>query len=455
MRESEKHTSEQNSGPLQESKSPLAHANSFHMEADPKFSPEESSDRRRSVADLQEDLISRPVKELFSRAADIMRQSNDMDGVIFIDASAVNVGFKATRFTNTTKLCQILGFATNELSSKRGDALPIGMTPSEDHLGWVLEHYPHGYNLDCNESCLKPGDGNVDVTHRQYYKSSIQWSDQNPLTAKQDRANLIARVKALIPSIQSALFLPLWNFDRGRCFAGCFCWSIRPERILDERLDLPFLKVFGHSIMQEVARLDAQTTNQAKSTFLASLSHELRTPLHGILGSSHLMRNSNLDSFQISMLNSITVCGRTLLETVEHLLDHAERTDGAGPYSSKVSSTENSICIVSEIPQSNLVLDNPMYNVALVTEEVVETMVIGEAPTNVSQDSQSTNTSAASQIIEQSTARRRSRYIILDIMEQNYSGYKCKLAASSYGRIVMSKGLFGHLWRDRTLTQNL
>lgn len=89
----------------------------------------------------------------------------------------------------------------------------------------------------------------------------------------------IAKVKSLIPNVKSALFLPLWDFDRKRWFAGCFCWSTRVERNLSGPLELPFLKTFGHSIMQELARVDAMTTNQVKTTFLSSLSHELRSPL--------------------------------------------------------------------------------------------------------------------------------------------------------------------------------
>lgn len=94
-----------------------------------------------------------------------------------------------------------------------------------------------------------------------------------------EQSEHILRVKALFPDIKSALFLPLWDFDRKRWFAGCFCWSTRAERNLSGALELPFLKAFGHSIMQEVARLDAMNTNQVKTTFLSSLSHELRSPL--------------------------------------------------------------------------------------------------------------------------------------------------------------------------------
>jgi signal transduction histidine kinase len=234
------------------------------------------------------------------------------------------------------------------------------------------------------------------------------------------------------------------DFERGRWFAGCFCWSTRTERVLDGRLDLPFLKAFGHSIMQEVARLDAMSTSQAKTTFLSSLSHELRTPLHGILGSVHLMRNSPLDSFQASMVNSITICGRTLLETVEHLLDHAERPESSRKHTAIVTCGDSTISIackkalIDELPEESS--ESSKCNVGFVTEEVVETMIIGEAPFNITLDANDDGDTSVDQTSRQAIAKKRSRFIILDISD--YEGLGFRLSASSYGRLIMN--LFGN-----------
>jgi signal transduction histidine kinase len=306
------------------------------------------------------------------------------------------------------------------------------------------ELYPQGYSLKC--------DGPEDSSHSEDNSPNEQFSyfadivpkDQRLQTVHTDREQHSARVKALIPNVKSAIFLPLWDFERGRWFAGCFCWSTRAERVLDGRLDLPFLKAFGHSIMQEVARLDALATSQSKTTFLSSLSHELRTPLHGILGSAHLMRNSRLDTFQVSMLNSINVCGRTLLETVEHLLDHAERPETSRNYASVTSYGETSISIASE-PLNPTVSSADVSavskcNVGFVTEEVVETMIIGEAPFNITVDANDDGSAAIDDAERQQIAKKRSRFIILDISD--YRGLGFRLSPSSYGRIVMN--LFGN-----------
>lgn len=332
---------------------------------------------RKSVDDLQNDLLPATTKSLFARASAIMRRSNDMSGVMFIDASCASRGVQNTLPLNTGKRCQILGFATENTSSLNSDVLPPTMVPYEANFKCVLDQYPHGYSLDCDEEHGESDDGDGGLHPERTFK----WPDgsqerQKLQVVTKNRSQLTARVKALIPDAKSALFLPLWDFERRRWFAGCFCWSTKSERLLDGRLDLPFLKAFGHSIMQEVARLDAMTTSQAKITFLSSLSHELRTPLHGILGSVHLMRNSRLDNFQSSMLNAITVCGRTLLETVEHLLDHAERPETRRNYSSTIHRGDNSICISSEPlspPTPTEMSNKPKCDVGFVTEEVVET----------------------------------------------------------------------------------
>tara|TARA_R110002003_G_scaffold645_5_gene20948 strand:+ start:28169 stop:30385 length:2217 start_codon:yes stop_codon:yes gene_type:complete len=400
----------------------------------------DTSARRNSISDLQESLLPATTKELFARAADIMRRSNEMDGVFFIDASIAATGFHGVQPSNTGKRCQILGFSTAERSSLNGDTLPTDMTPRESNFEWALEHYPHGYSLNCEEA-----QETVDFAAAEASSDVNGRISPGPGLEKviKDKTRHVERLQALIPGIKSAIFLPLWDFERSRWFAGCFCWSTRSERILDGQLDLPFLKTFGHSIMQEVARLDALTTDRAKTTFLSSLSHELRTPLHGILGSSHLLRNTDLDSFQSSMVNSITVCGRTLLETVEHLLDHAEGRESSRNYSSKTVSGDSSICIASErlaltTPQERT--NDTRCNLGFVTEEMVETMMIGQSPFDLSLSSNASEEPSVDQECRRAVPRRKTRFLILDI--EDYENLGFYLSASSYGRLVMN--LFGN-----------
>jgi hypothetical protein len=99
---------------------------------------QELPDRRRSVSDLQESLLTETTKELFARAADIMRRSNDMSGVMFMDASYAATVPQESLPKNAGKHCQILGFATHDHSSLLGDTMPTDMIPLEVNLKRVL-----------------------------------------------------------------------------------------------------------------------------------------------------------------------------------------------------------------------------------------------------------------------------------------------------------------------------
>jgi hypothetical protein len=174
--------------------------------------------------------------------------------------------------------------------------------------------------------------------------------------------------------------------------------------------------------MQEVSRLDANNTNQVKTTFMSSLSHELRSPLHGILGSVQLLRCTLLDAFQSSMVNSIAVCGRTLLETVQHLLDHAERKDSSTNYSTKSFPDEHTICITSESPvvsmTSGLSTAVSFCNIGLTTEEVVEAIFLGHGRFDISIAGDDPGApSGLHQSSGSSIAHRRSRFVIIDIAD--------------------------------------
>ena len=88
--------------------------------------------------------------------------------------------------------------------------------------------------------------------------------------------------------------------------------------------DLSYLRAFGNTIMSEVSRINALKNDRAKTTFIASMSHELRSPLHGILGSVEFLQDTAADSYQTGLINSIATCGKTLLDTLDHVLDYAK-----------------------------------------------------------------------------------------------------------------------------------
>jgi PAS domain S-box-containing protein len=83
--------------------------------------------------------------------------------------------------------------------------------------------------------------------------------------------------------------------------------------------------IFGHGVditEQVEARQQAESANQLKDEFLATLSHELRTPLNAILGWSQMLQNGNLDQSQRQKaLVTIERNARSQNQLIEDLLD--------------------------------------------------------------------------------------------------------------------------------------
>ncbi|MBA4800341.1 MAG: response regulator [Euryhalocaulis sp.] len=68
----------------------------------------------------------------------------------------------------------------------------------------------------------------------------------------------------------------------------------------------------------------AEDANLAKSRFLAMMSHELRTPMNGVMGAAHLLRRTDLDPRQSSLVNTLETSGDMLLVILNDVLDLAK-----------------------------------------------------------------------------------------------------------------------------------
>lgn len=100
---------------------------------------------------------------------------------------------------------------------------------------------------------------------------------------------------------------------------------------------------------QRAARQHAESSNQAKSAFLAHMSHELRTPLTGLLGMIDLINKGNLHGDDLQYLETARESGVILLNIVNDILDISKIESGKLNFESIKFSPVNIIQEVSNI----------------------------------------------------------------------------------------------------------
>ncbi|KIV83101.1 hypothetical protein PV11_05155 [Exophiala sideris] len=368
------------------------------------------------------------IQKIFTRAAKILRECASADGVVFYDAVSSNyakrpdIADHQKQFSDTERERDV---TTDESSSDSQDSLS-SKSSSTESAGSESDQRPHmlsskgtkceilGYSLDVSsdstsnarsienlrltESGLRrfirrypngkifyfSPDGNVSASEddsASYLGQGL--STHRDRTAKRNDKQRSTRAIAdelirIVPGARNVLWLPLWDFSKQRWSAGTFLWSRRPDRLIAAQDDLAYLRTFGSSLMNEISRANAVFADETKATFLANISHELRSPLHGILGSVEFLQDTALNSFQSSMVTAVETCGKTLLDTVEHVLAYAKINQISKKYSKESSSKK---APKSDNPGVSTTANDTLeedFDLSVMFEETVESVLAGQ-----------------------------------------------------------------------------
>ncbi|KAF1974481.1 hypothetical protein BU23DRAFT_94181 [Bimuria novae-zelandiae CBS 107.79] len=429
-----------------------------------------SSSNERSIGTLQNSILPPHSRDMFSRAANVMMASSNLDGVLIVDASVaatdhrqfpgnnydenagdshpnssssddgggtLDSGHEMTE-ARTPKKCSMLGYAIQRKQSETGP--PFG-TLLERDLARLLKEWPIGkiVNFTATGASVSSTDdtSSSNASSKEDARSEPKRKDQDP------KFRSSTAIHEMIPSARSVAFVPFWDYERSRWFAGCLCWSNSPQRLLSASVDLNYFKIFSDSIMRELSRLDALASHEQKTTFVASISHELRSPLHGILGTLEFIKDTPLDSFQVSMLNSLHSCGQTLLDTINQVMDYTKSNEAGKTVSSRKLRNTNTIRLSSKPLKTRKIKENA-FDLSTATEEVVEAVFSGSLYVpiigNEEGVSSPSETEHDTRLKAEPSSDRKMCYIVLDIAHES-DWVRC-FPVGAWKRIVMN--LFGN-----------
>jgi signal transduction histidine kinase len=324
-------------------------------------------------------------EEMLFRAANLIREAIGLDGTLFLDASILgnahrdaieirtaNSSVEGTEVARTSieskimggsqvdtpisdqasncishespsrlrhsqksgKVCKVLAYSVRRKSSANsieanGD---IG-SMSEATLRRMLEKHPYGriisfgeggraLSADIEDFHTIQQPGRISAPLRR--NSSIEHISQD--IGKSTEYEDIEELSRMLPGARSVLLFPVWDTVHEKWFAYSIAWSNDPRRILQFE-ELLYLATFGNSIVVEMSRLDTLASDKAKSDFISSISHELRSPLHGIMAGTEMLQDAVVDAQQQDLINTIQLCGSTLLDTMDNLLTFSKIND--------------------------------------------------------------------------------------------------------------------------------
>jgi hypothetical protein len=239
-------------------------------------------------------MLRNDVEQVFSKAANIIRESIEVEGVLFLDASVSSFGGLVGQEVPPPPVlgrmpsedscsdespplpsvdaekahCKVLSFATSRASSINGEKPRCGHTAlPEQFLHRLLQRYPNGkiFNFEADGAAqsdhsgpefdegspLSPSskaarhDENISPTSKiahSHYSGNERSRDTFLPDNMSGCVNVVSSLIKMFPGARSVAFVPLWDAHKHRWFAGSFVWTRTPTRIFTPENELSYLK---------------------------------------------------------------------------------------------------------------------------------------------------------------------------------------------------------------------
>ncbi|KAG5982825.1 hypothetical protein E4U55_001278 [Claviceps digitariae] len=338
--------------------------------------PRMSTASTGECVDENENDVAIRARKIYTKAAKALCSSLNVEGVIFLDANVTTFGGASARdFRNASatscssssssssfssspassssdepsysgchhgencsrngssssseSFAPVLGCSGASLSTIQDDSAPHkSLKLPQRFLRKLLRRYPNGTIFNFNQSgavqssdcSSEEASADPDISAATLKSHSKSASGKRPRMKQSEQEMLMT----LLSGARCIAFAPVWDPSTQRWSAGTFAYTKASSRVFSTKVELSYLIAFGTIVISEVSRLKATLAQKSRMDMLSSLSHELRSPLHGVVLGVEMLHDSALDRFQRDVVHTIETCGRTLLDTVDHLLHWAK-----------------------------------------------------------------------------------------------------------------------------------